>query len=150
MKMTHIPFKSAADIVREIAVGSVQVGLTPLEGSSAAIAGGRVRALAVTGSRRLESLRDVPSMVETGIKGLEGIEPYTYYALAGPAGLPPAVVAKLSDTLNAVSKMPDVIAQVRERVFNEPATGTPATFRKFVEDDFRKWRQLGQVIKLTD
>ena len=152
MKMTHIPFKSAADIVREIAVGSVHVGLTPLEGSFAGISGGRLRPLAVTGSKRLDSLPDVPSLAESGIKGLEGIDPYTYYALAGPAGLPPSVVAKLSQTLNTVAKMSDVIVQVRERLYNEPATGTPASFRKFVETDLRKWQELGKVvtIKATD
>jgi tripartite-type tricarboxylate transporter receptor subunit TctC len=150
IKMAHIPFKSAADIVREMAVGSVHVGLTPLEGSMASISSGRARALAVTGARRLKSLPDVPSMLETGIKGLEGIDPYTYYGLAGPVGLSPAVVAKWSETINIVSKSPDVDTQVRERLFNEPAIGTPASFRKFVETDLAKWKELGKFVKLAE
>jgi tripartite-type tricarboxylate transporter receptor subunit TctC len=116
----------------------------------ASVSSGRVRALAVTGSRRLKALPDVPSLGESGVKGLEGIDPYTYYALAGPAGLPLPVVAKLTDSVNRVSKNPDVAAQVRERLFNEPVVGSPESFRKFVESDLVKWRELGKFVKLTD
>jgi tripartite-type tricarboxylate transporter receptor subunit TctC len=81
---------------------------------------------------------------------VEGIDPYTYYALAGPAALPKTVVGKLNDTINAVSNMPDVASHTRERLFNEPATGTPDSFRKFVETDLAKWKKLRGVVKLTD
>ena len=60
------------------------------------------------------------------------------------------VVARLSDSINRVSKNPEVAAQVRERLFNEPMTGTPESFRKFVETDLVKWRELGKFVKLTD
>ena len=135
MKMTHIPYKSAADIVREISAGAVHVGITPMEATMSQISGGRIRVLAVTGPRRFKGLPDVPSISESGIKGLEGIDPYTYYALVGPVGLPASVVAKLSDTLNRVSKTPAVAAQVRDQLFNEPGISTPASFRKFIEGD---------------
>jgi tripartite-type tricarboxylate transporter receptor subunit TctC len=150
IKMTHIPYKSAADIMRELSVGSVHVGIAPLEGGIGSIASGRVRALAVTGSRRLKELPDVPSLGESGIKGLEGIDPYTYYGLAGPAGLPPGVVAKVSESINRVSKAPDVSTVVRERLFNEPAVSSPESFRKFIETDLVKWKELGRFVKLSD
>jgi tripartite-type tricarboxylate transporter receptor subunit TctC len=150
IKMTHIPFKSAADIMRELYAGSVHVGIAPLEGAMTSISSGRVRALAVTGSRRLKSLPDVPSLAETGVKGLEGIDPYTYYGLAGPAGLSPAVVAKLSESTNRVSKMPEVAAVVRERLFNEPVVSSPDSFRKFIGKDLLKWKELGKFVQLAD
>jgi tripartite-type tricarboxylate transporter receptor subunit TctC len=150
IKMTHIPYKSAADIMRELSVGSVHVGIAPLEGGMASISSGRVKALAVTGSRRLKALPDVASLGESGIKGLEGIDPYTYYGLAGPAGLSPAVVGKLSEALDRVSKMPDVSALVRERLFNEPVVSSPDSFRKFIETDLVKWKELGKFVKLSD
>jgi len=150
VRMTHIPYKSAADIMRELSVGSSHVGIAPLEAAMGSVTSGRVRALAVTGSRRLKALPDVPSLGESGVKGLEGIDPYTYYALVGPPGLQPAVVGKLTELVNTVSKMPDVAAQVRERLFNEPTVGTPASFRKFIETDLVKWKELGKFVKLTD
>ena len=84
IQMAHIPFKSDADIMREISAGSVHFGLSPVQGAMASIAGGKVRALAVTGSHRLKGLPDVPSLRETDFKGIAGIDPYTYYALLGP------------------------------------------------------------------
>jgi tripartite-type tricarboxylate transporter receptor subunit TctC len=150
IEMTHIPFKADADIIKELVGGDVHLGMAPAQGAIAAISTGRVRGLAVTGSRRLKALPDVPSLSESGIKGLEGIDPYTYYGLAGPVGLPPAVVATLNDALNKVSKMPELVTPLRERQFAEPVTGTPESFRKFIEQDTQKWREFGKVVKLTD
>ena len=150
MKMTHIPYKSAADIIRELSVGAVHVGITPIESTMSQITSGRIRALAVTGTRRSKALPNVPSVSESGIKGLEGIDPYTYYALAGPIGLPAGVVSKLSDTMDQVSKSPIIAAQVREQLFNEPGISTPSSFRKFIEADLQKWKQLRGTVKVTE
>ena len=150
IRMTHIPYKSAADITRELSVGAVHVGITPLEAAVAPVSGGRVRAVAVTGSRRLKALPDVPSLSESGVKGLEGIDPYTYYGLAGPAAVPAAVVTKLNEAINTLSKSPDFATQVRERLYNEPAESSPASFRTFVEKDLAKWRELSKFVKLGD
>ncbi len=149
-KLTHIPYKSAGDITRELQVGTIHVGIMPLEASVSPVSAGRIRALAVTGSRRHKALPEVASVNEAGVKGLEGIDPYTYYGLAGPARLPQAVSVKLNETINAVSNMPDVAAHVRERLFNEPVTGNPESFRKFVEIDLVKWKKLRGVVKLAN
>jgi tripartite-type tricarboxylate transporter receptor subunit TctC len=150
IRMTHVPYKSAADITRELSVGAVHVGITPLEAAVAPVSNGRVRAMAVTGSRRLKALPDVPSLSESGVKGLEGIDPYTYYGLAGPAAVPAVVVTKINEAINAMSKAPDFATQVRERLYNEPAESSPASFRKFVETDLAKWRELSKFVKLGD
>jgi tripartite-type tricarboxylate transporter receptor subunit TctC len=150
IKMAHIPYKADAEIIREMAAGSVHMGMTPVQGAIAHISSGRVKALAVTGSRRLKGLPDVPSLAESGIKGLAGIDPYTYYGLAGPAGLPPAIVNTLNEAINKVSKSPDVAAQLRERQFAEPGTGSPESFRRYIEEDLKKWREFGKVVKLTE
>src|SRR4051812_19112167 len=148
IKMTHIPYKSAADITRELSVGTVHVGITPLESAVGPVTSGRVRALVVTGSRRQNALPNVPSIAESGVKGLEGIDPYTYYALAGPPTLPKSIVVTLNDTINRVSKAPDVAAQLREKLYNEPAVSSPDSVRKFVETDLAKWKKLRGLIKL--
>jgi tripartite-type tricarboxylate transporter receptor subunit TctC len=102
----------------------------------------------VTGPRRLKKLPDVPSLAEADFKGLEGLDPYTYYGLVGPAGLPPAIVQKLNDAINQVSKMPDVVGHMQQRLFTDPAVSTPASFRKYIEDDIGKWRAVGKVVRL--
>ncbi len=88
------------------------MGISPLQGAMPFISNGKVRAVAVTGARRLKGLPNVPSLSEAGFKGLEGIDPYTYYGLVGPAGVPEPVVAKLNGAVNTVSTMPKVVEQL--------------------------------------
>lgn len=148
LTMTHVPYKSAADINREIITGAVHVGIVPLESAISGLGTGRLRALAVTGTRRVKSLPDVPSLGESGVPGLEGIDPYTYYGLAGPAGLPKAIVFALSNAINRVADNPEHAAYVRERLYNEPGVSSPEAFRSYIADDIAKWRELGKSIKL--
>ena len=150
MKMTHIPYKADADIMRELTAGTVHLGISTLQGAMGSIASGRVRALAVTGPKRLKVLPDVPTLTESGFKGLEGIHPYTYYGLVGPRGLPPAIVAKANEAINRVSRMPEVVSHMQERLNFEPESGTPEQLRKYIQEDLDKWSALGKVVKLTD
>ncbi|MGT2509256.1 Bug family tripartite tricarboxylate transporter substrate binding protein [Cupriavidus basilensis] len=68
--MTHIPYKADADIVQAMYTGSVHIGIAPAQGAVAAISNGKVRALAVTGTHRVKSLPEVPSLAEAGISGV--------------------------------------------------------------------------------
>lgn len=150
IKMAHIPFKADADIIRDLSTGTVHVGLTPIQGAMAPIASGRVKALVVTGSRRVKGLDNVPSLKETRTKGLDGIDPYTYYGLVGPPGLPSGIVAKLNEAINAVGNTIEGAAQVREKLFVEPGSGSPLAFKRYIEQDLAKWKEFGKVVKLTE
>jgi len=150
IKMAHIPFKADADIMREMYAGTVQFGLTPAQGAMASIASGKVKPLAVTGSHRLKSLPNVPSLKELDFKGIEGIDPYSYYGLVGPSGLPPAVVAKVNEAINKVSSDPAVIKHMQEHLNFEPEVGTPERLRQFIQADIDKWSAFGKLVKLTE
>ena len=150
IRMAHIPFKSDADIMREIAVGSVHLGISPVQGAISSITGGKVRALAVTGSHRLKGLPDVPSLRESDFKGIAGIDPYTYYGLLGPPGLPRPIISKLNEAVNKVSAMPEVIARMQEQLYFEPEAGPPERLRKYIQDDLGKWNAFGKLVKLTE
>ena len=150
LKITHIPYKSDSDIMRELIAGSIQLGMSPIQGAMQHIASGKVRALSVTGSRRQPSLPEVPSLSESDFKGLEGVDPYSYYGLVGPVGLPPAIVTTLNDAVNRVSRMPDVVAFMQDKLYSQPGTGTPASFRTYAENDLAKWRSLSKIITLPD
>ena len=150
IKITHVPYKSDADIMREVWVGSVHMGMSSVQGALPFIADGRVRPLAVTGSRRVKVLADVPSLAETDFKGLEVIEPYSYYGLLGPVGMPPAVIAKLNDAINRVSKMPEVAADMQERLMAEPGVGSPESFRGYIRSDLLKWKAFAKVVKVSE
>ena len=148
VEMAHIPYKSDQDVTREVAGGSVHVGLTIAQLAIPLVAAGRLNALAVTGSERLPALPKVPSLSETGVPELKGIDSYTFYGLVGPAGMPSPVTERINDAVNKVSTMPDVVSRMRDVLFYEPATGSPAAFRQYLEKEVAKWRQVGKTIKI--
>jgi Tripartite tricarboxylate transporter family receptor len=104
--------------------------------------------LAVTGSERLPALPKVPSLSETGVPELKGIDSYTFYGLVGPAGMPSPDTERINDAVNKVSTMPDVVSRMRDVLFYEPATGSPAAFRQYLEKEVAKWREVGKTIKI--
>ncbi|MBU9356155.1 tripartite tricarboxylate transporter substrate binding protein [Burkholderia multivorans] len=138
IRVTHVPFKADAEITTALLSGSVQLGMMPIQGALPAIQGGMVRALAVTGKKRVDALPNVPTLAEARIPGLENLDPYTYYVLVGPRGLPPEIVQKLNDAINAVSRMPETIAYMHKLGF-EPGLGTPRSVQNYISQDTRKW-----------
>lgn len=147
IKMTHIPYKADAEILTAISGGSVQVGMTPLQGALPAIKGSLVNAIAVTGGSRVPNLPEVPSLKESGIPGLGAVDPYTYYVLVGPKGVPSDVVAKLNAAVNAVSRMPQTISYMRMLAY-EPAVSTPQSAVEYVSKDIAKWRNFKKDVHL--
>jgi len=150
IKMTHIPYKADAEIMRELAAGTVHMGLSPVQGAMGLISAGRVRAFAVTGSKRVSQLPDVPSLSEADVKGLQGIDIYSYYGLVGPIGLSPAIVTIVNNAINKVSAMPEVITYMQDRLVADPASGTTAAFREYIQKDLAKWKTLAKHVKLSN
>jgi tripartite-type tricarboxylate transporter receptor subunit TctC len=148
MKMTHVPYKSDVDVIRETIAGNVHFGISTTVNTVSFVKSGKIRALAVTTAKRLPYLPDVPSLPETGVQGISELEPHTFISLVGPAGLPPAIVTKLNETLNKISADPDIASKVRDTLYSEPATMTPASFRDFIEKELAKWRVVGKTVKL--
>jgi tripartite-type tricarboxylate transporter receptor subunit TctC len=150
IKMTNVPYKADSDVIREVMAGNLHVGIMTTLNTVQAVNAGKIRAIAVTTSKRLPYLPDVQSLPETGVKGLGSLEPHTFIALVGPAGMPAPIVAKLNGAINRVSAMPDVAARVRESLYAEPATMTPAAFREFTVKQLAVWQELGKTVKLPD
>ncbi len=149
-KWTHIPFKSDADVVRELGEDRIQFSISTTQQAMPLIKAGKIRALAVSTSHPLPYLPGVPTLREAGVKGLENIEPYTFYGLVAPVGTPPAIVARLNEAVNQVSAMPEIRVRMSEQLFAETSSSTPASFRAFMEKEIAKWVQVGKSVKLPD
>lgn len=148
VQMTHIPYKADAEIMTGMAEGSVHIGISPLQGAMPVIELGRVRVLAVTGANRLPALPNVQALSEVhSIPGLADLDPYTYYALVGPRGMPAEVVERINAAVNEVSGMPQTVSYMRERMY-EPVAKTPQELRNFVTHDLEKWQKFGEKFKL--
>ncbi|MES2187179.1 MAG: tripartite tricarboxylate transporter substrate binding protein [Pseudomonadota bacterium] len=127
---THIPYKGSGPAGSAIVGGEIDAlmsgsALIPL------IQGGRIRGIAVTGSKRLPSLPDVPTFAELGYPK---INVQTYTALVAPAGTPQAVVQTLQSAVAQTVKSPDMQKALEDR--GQVAVGsTPEELAKFFRDN---------------
>ncbi len=136
--IVHIPYRGIAPATLDMVGGQIQLVTGTIPAMLPFIRDGRVKALAVTSAKRSPVLPDVPSMAESGLAGFNVVN---YFALAAPAGTPPAVVAALNAAIAKVVAMPDVLARFKSEAV-EPAVGTPAAMGQFIEADFAAWRDV--------
>ena len=134
----HVPYKGGPDAILALINGDTAFMVTNLELALPQVRGGKVRALAVTGSRRIAALPDVPTLREAGVAGTEVT---TWFGLFAPAGTPKAVVDRLQR--DAATSLQDLAK--RSVVPADEAVGsTPEQFTAFVQAEHAKW---GKVVK---
>ena len=140
----HIPYRGIAPAFNDLLGGQTQAMFPGLAAALPHIRSGRVRPLAVTGGARHPLLKDVPTMVEAGFKGFDALQ---WYGVVGPAGLPPAVLKTLNDTLNAVLTGPDLRDRLAAEAV-EPSPMTPEAFGQFIREDIARWTKLARDRKI--
>ncbi len=136
--ITHIPYRGVAPATMDLIAGQVQLVTGTIPALLPFVKEGRIKPLAVTSAKRSSAMPDVPSMAEAGFKGFDVLN---YFALAAPAGTPSAVVDKLNAALNKVVSLPDVQARFKLDAV-DAAPGTPAAQARFIEADYRAWREV--------
>jgi tripartite-type tricarboxylate transporter receptor subunit TctC len=140
VKLTHVPYKGAAQALADTLGGQVQSFMSSVPSALAQIKGGRLRAIAVTSAKRAAELPVVPTIAESGYQGFEAS---TWYGLLAPAGTPAAIVARLNAEVNRVLMTPEV----RDRLASEGGEalgGSPEQFAAFLKAEHAKW---GRVVK---
>lgn len=138
--IVHIPFRGSGPAQAAMLAGETQLMFDNLPPQMPHIKSGKVRALAVTSSKRSNALPDVPTLDEVGLKGYEVT---AWFGVAAPAGTPREVVLRLNEALNRSTND----AQVREALESRGATviqGTPEDCLAFVKNEVAKW---GPVVK---
>jgi tripartite-type tricarboxylate transporter receptor subunit TctC len=136
--LLHVPYKGTGQAVTDLLAGHVNLMFAPAQTVMPYMQAGKLKALAVTGSKRSETLPNLPTVAESGLPGYEAVG---WFGLLAPAATPKATVAKLSADANRVLAMSDV----RERMLGlgaDPAGNTPEEFARFIRDDQAKWSKL--------
>lgn len=139
--VTHIPYRGIAPATMDMIGGQIHLVTGTVPALNPFIKDGRVKALAVTASRRSSALPDVPSMAESGFAGFDVLN---YFGLMAPKATPTAVIERLNAALGKVVQMADVRARFASDAL-EPVTsanGSPAQLASFIEKDFSGWRQV--------
>ncbi len=136
--LLHVPYKGTGQALTDLLAGHVNLMFAPAQTVMPYVRAGRLKALAVTGSKRSETLPDLPTVAESGLPGYEALG---WFGLLAPAATPKATVTKLSAEANRVLAMSDV----REKMLGlgaDPAGNTPGEFARFIRDDQAKWSKL--------
>jgi tripartite-type tricarboxylate transporter receptor subunit TctC len=138
--MVHVPYKGGGPLLSDVLAGHIDAGFpTPLEGLSH-IKAGRLRPLAVTTTRRMSVLPDVPTMAETGVAGYEV---NGWYGVLAPAGTPEPILDKLNESILEALRAPDVIATfARDGVTT--VGSTRSEFGAHVRSEVNKWKRIVQ------
>jgi tripartite-type tricarboxylate transporter receptor subunit TctC len=139
IRMVHIPYKGSGPALADLLGGRVLVMSSTLPSAAAHIKSGRVRALAVTVSKRAPSLPDVPTVAEAG--GFPDYEVATWQSLLFPGGTPKPFVDTIQSQAAKALFSPEVAARLRDQGY-EPVASTPARFTAFLEAELAKWPKV--------
>ena len=135
VQLVHVPYKGAAPAITDLLGGSVDAVFTSIPSVVSHIQGGRVRALAVTSSKRSAALPNVPTIAESGLAGF-AVAPW--FGLLAPAGTPADVVTRINDDVAALMTTKEVIDAFAAQGA-EPFRTTPAEFAALLRHDIDKW-----------
>ena len=133
--LVHIPYKGSAPAFTDLIGGQVQFMAESIPQAAAYHKQGKVRALAVTSKERNPALPEVPTAIESGLKGFEVVG---FYGFLAPAGLPKDVTAKLSNAFQQVMNLPDVKSRMVEQGADPAFLGSEA-FGKFLASETPRW-----------
>ena len=134
----HIPYAGAAPAQLGLLAGQTDFMFDNLASATSQIKGGKLKALAVTTPKRAPSMPDVPTMIESG---LAGFDVSTWFGVFAPAGTPPAVVARLNETMTAALRTPEMRERLA-RMGAEPAPMSPAQFAELVKSELAKYQKV--------
>lgn len=145
VQLTHIPYKGNAPAMLDVMSGSVASMFDIPTTALPQIRAGKVRPLAITGSKRSSFMPDVPTMKEAGVPGFEEAGSDLWFGLVGPGGLPQPIVDRLyGETLKAL-RTPELQEAIKGMAY-EVWTLPPSEFKNFLRTDHAKW---GKVVKLS-
>jgi tripartite-type tricarboxylate transporter receptor subunit TctC len=144
--ITHVPYKGTGALVGDLIAGHVSLAFADQASMMPQVKAGKLRALAVGGLQRSPDYPDIPTIAESS--NLPGFEAVAWQGIAGPAGLPPAVVKRLNEAFLKSHEAPGM----KEKLANVGLTsvgGTPEEFGRYIRSEIAKWSKVAKDIGAT-
>lgn len=138
IKMVHVPYHGAQPALTDVMAGNVDMFFDTLATSVPLYRSGKVKVLGVASTERSGAIPDIPTIAEQGIAGFRSI---TWFAIAGPPGLPAALADKINRDTAEVLKEPEIAAKLHA-IELEPMGGTTANAVKFIADETKLWDRV--------
>lgn len=141
-KLKHVPYKGSGGAATDLVAGVVESSFAGVPNALAQVPQGRLKALAVTTSKRIPQLPDVPTMQEAGVPGYDAS---VWLALLAPAGTPRDIVTRLNTEINKLMNSPDTKKALYDAGV-EVAPSTPEAMSEYMTQELARW---GKVVKET-
>ncbi len=141
--IVHVPYKGAGPALIDLMGGQVQMLISGYSSAIGHVRSGKLRALAVTGAKRLGANPDLPTIGET----VKGYEVTSWYGFFAPRRTPPAVIARLHKEIAAVVKRPDVVERLLV-LGVEPEGSSPQEFRAQIGREIATWSKVVKMAKV--
>ncbi|MBP7566031.1 MAG: tripartite tricarboxylate transporter substrate binding protein [Burkholderiaceae bacterium] len=145
-RMLHVPYRGGNLALNAVMSGEIACAFVSMIAARGPIEAGQVRALAVTGSRRLSALPNVPTIAEAGVAGydMDG----GWQGILAPAGTPPEIVQRLSAEIHKAVRAPLVATRIREDD-SEPIGNSPQEFDRFLREDVARMKAIVQAVGIS-
>ena len=144
IRMTHVPYKGAANAAIDLAGGQIQVMVSNYSTVAPLMKGGKIKALAVTSGTPNAAFPDLPPLATV----VPGFAVAIWVGVFAPAGTPPALVERLNQELNAIAASPD-LTPVLEPDGTLPEAISPATFAARINKELGQWKQVATEHKIV-
>lgn len=140
VQMVHVPYRGSSPAMTDLIGGQIQAMFDTAPSALPHVKGGKVRALAVTGTQRVAELPDVPTFAEAGYADFDAP---AWYGVLAPAGTPPEVVNYLNQEINAILAEPATMARLAQ-LGSSPVPGSPEAFGNFITKESARWQGVIQ------
>jgi tripartite-type tricarboxylate transporter receptor subunit TctC len=141
IKMTHVPYKGSGPAMTDLVAGHIEVLFDAFSSLYPFVQDGKVRALAITSAKRSPLAPELPTLTELG---LPKVDVTSWQAIVVPAGVPPAVSARLVDAVHKVLAKPAIQAQLAKQGV-EPVPSTPQELSTYADAEMKRWKAVAQT-----
>jgi len=141
--MQHVPFRGGSEPLTEVLSGRMELLIDALTNSYPHIQGGKFRPLAVSSLERSASLPNVPTVAQS----VPGYEASSFLGIAGPPGMPGAIVERINREVRRVVALPE-IAQRFAEWGGTPSASSPDEMRRHVQSEIEKWKRVVETRKI--
>lgn len=138
LDIVHVPYKGGGQAMTDLMSGQVAVMFNVLPSALPQIKAGTVKALAVTGRERASVLPDLPTMIESGVLNYTA---FTWNGLLAPSATPPQVILTINKAIQKILASPEMVKRYAS-IGTDVMSGTPDAFKKLIQDETQKWRQI--------
>jgi len=137
-KMQHVPYKGSVPALTDVLSGQIPLMIVDLTPALQFIQEGKIRAFGLTGSSRVKTAPDIPTLAEAGLPGYSG---QGWFGLVTKAGTPKPVIDKINGVVKAYIEK----KETQDKLYAigiQPIAGTPAEFAKFIPAEQKKWSKV--------